>query len=94
MQGSLHPDADRQLRARADPPPVRHRRCRVALLEYVLSSFLPALASILTLVLSYLWTDAYLSSVNAKKQAQLALEHQQGLHALEDESEKKIAAIA
>ena len=36
--------------------------------------------------------DAYLSSVNAKKQAQLALEHQQGLHALEDE--EKIAAVA
>ena len=36
--------------------------------------------------------DAYLSSVNAKKQAQLALEHQQGLHALENE--EKIAAVA
>ncbi|PIL26687.1 hypothetical protein GSI_11214 [Ganoderma sinense ZZ0214-1] len=42
-------------------------------------------------IVSLFW-NAYLSSVNAKKQAQLALEHQQEHeHAIEDE--KKIAAV-
>ena len=55
----------------------------------------PSVRCELTILISYdaiARADAYLSSVNAKKQAQLALEHQQGLHALENE--EKIAAIA
>ena len=44
-QGRVHPDADRQLRGRADTPPLRHDRHRVPLLECVppshLVSFLP-----------------------------------------------------
>lgn len=91
MQGRVHPDADRQLRGRPDAPPLRHDRHRVPLLECVSLSApspLPVTDDDTTAIAC---ADAYLSSVNSKKQAQLSLEHQQE-HTLADE--KKIAAVA
>ena len=55
------------------------------------TSSLPIPPSSAPLTICGLYTDAYLSSVNAKKQAQIATEH---AHAPTPEDEKKISEVA
>ena len=71
LQGCVHPHSDSELCGGASPPALRHHRCCLAVLEYV-SIF----RSSFDIPLKLAYPDAYLSSVNAKKQVEIAAEHQ------------------
>ena len=71
LQGCLHSHSNCQLCGGATPPALRHDWCRLALLEYVHVS-----QSYPDMQLTPTCPDAYLSSVNAKKQVEIAAEHQ------------------
>ena len=71
LQGCVHPHSDSELCGGATSPALRHNWCRLALLEYVHVS-----QSYPDMLLTRARPDAYLSSVNAKKQVEIAAEHQ------------------